>query len=38
MTNKRDSTLTEDADIDRRLILMARTVVVLFREFEKIAR
>ena len=39
MTDKRDSmTGGEAADIDRRLILMARTVVVLFREFEKIAR
>jgi DNA-binding MarR family transcriptional regulator len=28
----------EDSTIDRRLILMARTVVVLFREFETIAR
>lgn len=38
MTDKRDSTDDTDVDIDRRLILMARTVVVLFREFEKIAR
>ncbi|HEY4345367.1 MAG TPA: MarR family transcriptional regulator [Parvibaculum sp.] len=29
---------SEDSTIDRRLILMARTVVVLFREFETIAR
>lgn len=39
MTDKRNSTASgETADMDRRLILMARTVVVLFREFEKIAR
>ncbi|MBC7103080.1 MAG: MarR family transcriptional regulator, partial [Parvibaculum sp.] len=39
MTDKRNSmTGGETADMDRRLILMARTVVVLFREFEKIAR
>ena len=39
MTDKRNSTTSgETADMDRRLILMARTVVVLFREFEKIAR
>ncbi len=38
MTDKRNSTEEEDTGIDRRLILMARTVVVLFREFEKIAR
>ncbi|ABS62386.1 transcriptional regulator, MarR family [Parvibaculum lavamentivorans DS-1] len=34
--DKRDSTI--DEDLDRRLILMARTVVVLFRQFEQIAR
>lgn len=39
MTDKRDGTGADDiADIDRRLILMARTVVVLFREFERLAR
>ncbi len=39
MSDKRNGTSGgETADIDRRLILMARTVVVLFREFEKIAR
>ena len=39
MTDKRNNTdAGETAGIDRRLILMARTVVVLFREFEKIAR
>ncbi|MDP1626828.1 MarR family winged helix-turn-helix transcriptional regulator [Parvibaculum sp.] len=35
-TDMRDSTI--DEDLDRRLILMARTVVVLFRQFEQIAR
>ncbi len=39
MTDTRDGTEAgETADIDRRLILMARTVVVLFREFERLAR
>ena len=41
MTDTQDSTPTDtdaDRNIDRRLILMARTVVVLFREFENIAR
>ncbi|MGB6087126.1 MarR family winged helix-turn-helix transcriptional regulator [Parvibaculum sp.] len=43
MTDKRNGTGpngqdSDAAHIDRRLILMARTVVVLFREFEKIAR
>ncbi|MEX2248512.1 MAG: helix-turn-helix domain-containing protein, partial [Parvibaculum sp.] len=35
MGEQRDGTTEE---IDRRLILMARTVVVLFRQFERIAR
>jgi DNA-binding MarR family transcriptional regulator len=35
MGERRDGTTDE---IDRRLILMARTVVVLFRQFERIAR
>ena len=39
MTDKRNGTAGgATADIDRRLILMARTVVVLFRQFERIAR